>query len=365
MINNANVRERRTPGCRWFGCIMLALICLAATAAADQAQQPRFISDPYEQVDWATWQRHHGNFHTHTTESDGKQTPAEVIDHYHAIGHDVLALTDHNKNTWPWTAFDRDPEQLGMVAVPGNELSRHHHTLSLFSKLETPTTDLETGIQQIAQDGGISVLAHPGRYWQLEQGQVPQSVRTRYVKLYRQYPSLIAMEVINQGDRYPQDRALWDAVLTELMPRRPVWGMANDDSHGAHQIGLNTTVLLLPGHDVRQVRKALENGEFYFTTVTSHPPDQRDSEQVPVIHKIETDQQTRTIFIHATAGGKPLPEQAFRWISAEGKVVHTGPTLNLAQAADIDKYVRAEIRGPGGTAYTQPFGICFPSPDEP
>jgi hypothetical protein len=347
---------------RWFAGVVVALL-IALPLLADQPR-PRGIHDPYAQVDWTTYQRHHGNFHTHTTQSDGKQSPASVIDHYHAIGHDVLALTDHNKNTWPWVAFGRDPHELGMVAVPGNELSRHHHTLSLFCELETPTTDHETGIQQIAQNDGISVLAHPGRYWQPNEGQVPDDVRMGYVRLYKRYPSLIGMEVINQADRYPQDRALWDAVLTDLMPDRPVWGMANDDSHQVHHIGLNTTVLLLAEHNLPEVRKALENGRFYFTTVTSHPPDQRDRRQIPVIEKIETDQQAGLIRIRATVEGRALPDDAFRWITAGGQVVHVGPVVRLGETA-IDKYVRAELRGPGGTAYTQPFGITDAPTNQP
>lgn len=317
----------------------------------------RVVVNPYEKVDWQEHVRHHGNFHTHTTESDGRLSPAEVIDRYHAIGHDVLALTDHNKHTWPWSAFGRDPGKLGMVAVPGNELSRHHHTLSLFSDLVTDTRDHETAIKQVDKSGGISVLAHPGRYWKLEDGKVPTEVRDRYIKLFKQYDTLIAFEVVNQGDRYPRDRALWDAVLSELMPERPVWGMANDDSHNAGQIGLNTTVLLLPKHTEGAVRAALEAGRFYFTTVTSHPRDQRDRNAVPVIRSIQYDREAGSIVVQADCAGKPLDDKAFRWISAGGKVVHQGPKLDLAEADGLHRYVRLEIRGTGGTAYTQPFGL--------
>ena len=336
--------------------LIIALI-LATSAAAASAQSIRVAVDPYAKVDWQHHQRHHGNFHSHTTQSDGRLSPAEVIDRYHAIGHDVLALTDHNKCTWPWTIFDRDPAKLGMVAVPGNELSRHHHTLSLFCDLTTDTRDLDTAIGQVDRSGGISVLAHPGRYWKLEEGKVPDEVTAKYVALFRKYDSLIGFEVINQGDRYPEDRALWDAVLTEMMPERPVWGMANDDSHTEAHIGLNTTVLLLPTHSSDAVRDALEHGRFYFTTVTSHPKQERDRKAVPVIRSIRHDAQAGTIEIKADCAGKPLDDQAFGWITAGGKVVHRGPRMDLTRTAGLSKYVRVEIRGTGGTAYTQPFGL--------
>ncbi|MFB6248064.1 MAG: Ca2+-dependent phosphoinositide-specific phospholipase C [Salinibacter sp.] len=54
----------------------------------------------------------------------------------------------------------------------------------------------------------------------------------KYMGLFHQYDSLVGMEVHNQTDRYPWDRRLWDALLETMMPERPVWGFANDDSHG-------------------------------------------------------------------------------------------------------------------------------------
>lgn len=315
------------------------------------------VINPYQDVDWEHNGRHRGNFHTHTTEWGGKVEPAEVIDRYHDNEYDILALTDHNKATWPWSAFGRDPEALGMVAVPGNELSRHHHTLSLFSDFENETKDLETSLTQIDERGGLSVLAHPGRYWKLEEGKVPDEVRDRYVAHYKKHDSLIGMEVVNQGDRYPRDRALWDAVLTELMPEQPIWGMANDDSHKILHIGLNQTIMLLPEHTEQAVRQALETGSYYFATVTPHPQNERDPAGIPVIHHTDHDKKTNVITIHADCGGEPLDDGAFSWMSAGGKVIAQGPTLALNEVEGLSKYVRAEIRGTGGTTFTQPFGL--------
>jgi histidinol phosphatase-like PHP family hydrolase/predicted MPP superfamily phosphohydrolase len=338
--------------------LCLLVVMLGLSGAVASAQPVRVSLDPYQHVDWVKHHRHHGNFHTHTTQSDGKQTPAKVIDGYHALGYRILALTDHNKFTWPWSSFGRDPKKLGMIAVRGNELSRHHHTLSLFSDLTTDTRDLETAIKQVAKSGGLSVLAHPGRYWKLKDGQVPDEVRDKYVKLFKDNKTLIGFEVINKSNRYPHDRALWDAVLTHMMPDRPVWGMANDDSHSASQIGLNTTVMLLPSHDDKAVREALERGRFYFTTVASHPKNQRDRKGVPVIHAIHHDAAAATITTKATCKDKALEDSAFKWITAGGKMVHQGPKLELAKIKGLSRYVRAEIRGSGGTVYTQPFGLA-------
>lgn len=59
-----------------------------------------------------------GNLHCHTTGSDGAATPSEAAAGYAALGHDFLAITDHDTVT--------DPAQVdahGLILVPGVELT--------------------------------------------------------------------------------------------------------------------------------------------------------------------------------------------------------------------------------------------------
>lgn len=123
------------------------------------------VLNPYENVDWDRVSHFKINLHTHTTESDGNMSPNQVIDEYHKRGYNGLAITDHNRTTWPWTDFGRDPQALGMVAIPGNELSRHHHTLSLFSNYETDATDIDVALAGVARAGGMATLCHPAMHW--------------------------------------------------------------------------------------------------------------------------------------------------------------------------------------------------------
>ncbi len=129
--------------------------------------------NPYAAVDWERTGHYKANLHTHTTQSDGRMPPAEVIGHYQQRGYHILAITDHDRCTWPWQKFGADPARLGMVAVAGNELSRHHHTLSLFCTLATQTRNLEAAIAEVAEAGGVAVLAHPAMHWPREQRRVP------------------------------------------------------------------------------------------------------------------------------------------------------------------------------------------------
>ncbi|MDD2600037.1 MAG: hypothetical protein PHO37_12565 [Kiritimatiellae bacterium] len=131
--------------------------------------------DPYRSVDWDTVQQYKGNLHTHTTQSDGSLPPQQVIDEYHQRGYQVLALTDHDKVTYPWTELDsfnpayenRNPAALGMLAISGNELSRHHHVQSLFSDFTSVSTDLEVELEAQGQSAptALALLNHPAWHW--------------------------------------------------------------------------------------------------------------------------------------------------------------------------------------------------------
>lgn len=142
-------------------CLCVALLRTEATAAGGIT----LVVNPYEDIDWERVEQYRMNVHTHTTESDGRLPVDQVIDEYHARNYHALAITDHDRNTWPWTDFDRDPDTLGMLAIPGNELSRHHHTLSLFSTYETDETDHDAALTGLADAGGLAILCHPAMHW--------------------------------------------------------------------------------------------------------------------------------------------------------------------------------------------------------
>jgi 3',5'-nucleoside bisphosphate phosphatase len=61
------------------------------------------------------------DLHTHSSVSDGTDTPAELLATAAAAGLDVVALTDHDTSDgWAAAAADRPP---GLTLVPGMELS--------------------------------------------------------------------------------------------------------------------------------------------------------------------------------------------------------------------------------------------------
>ena len=80
-------------------------IFISITILFSACQSKWEINNPYETVDWENHQRFKANFHTHTTRSDGRMSPQDVVDSYHKLGYKILALTDHNEVTFPWKGF--------------------------------------------------------------------------------------------------------------------------------------------------------------------------------------------------------------------------------------------------------------------
>ena len=333
-----------------------ALLLLTLTAAFTACTRSAITIDhPYKGVDWAQFNQYKANLHTHTKAGDTRIEPAEVIDMYHDHGYKILALTDHDTKTteattWPWQDFGRDPEKLGMVAIEGNEISKLNHIGSLYSGYGNANVATEEEIfVEIGRLDGLAAFNHPGRY---THGDNPERVRSPdwYCDYYRRHPHIYGMEIFNQKDRYPTDRRTWDAVLTELLPERPVWGTANDDMHEpTSSFGYSWNIILLSELNDDLVRAALTNGQFLF----AHSPKGKDGPPVPVIKAIIVDEKSGMISIQATG------YTSIEWI-AEGDVVQEGVKVDLSEIPQA-KYVRAMVHGPEGTVVgTQPFILVRP-----
>lgn len=328
------------------------------------------IANPYEKVEWDIHQRFKANFHAHTTCSDGRLNPQTVVDKYHRLGYRILAITDHNRITYPWTDFaemepserskerlekgeinqealvyeNRDPFVLGMISVQGNEISTPHHVGSYFSDYNQRSEQEEIAFASTESSKGIAVINHPGRYT----SENPKKYNANwYIDILTRFDHLVGMEIYNQADRYPTDRQSWDSVLVDLMPDRPVWGFANDDFHGdLNKLGVSWNVLILPELTEEWVRRGMKEGRFFYV----HAVEGHQGHKPPNIESIKVSNRKGTIEIQVTG------EDSIRWIS-NGRVVQRGNVIRLGKIPKIFGYVRAEIFGPGTIIGTQPFGI--------
>lgn len=307
------------------------------------------LINPYNGVNWANqWK---ANLHTHTSletindiayGSDGSYTQQQVIDLYYNAGYKILSLTDHDDRgsvvtTYPWSVFGRDPSTLGMLAIEGRELSYGHHVNSWFNNLGEWNDDTDSAIAKICSNGGIAQINHPGRY-----GLHPMW----YVDLYLKYSkTLIAIEVHNQGDRYPNDRTLWDIINASTIPfGKVVYGTSNDDMHGSEQLFRNYQHIVSEDLSRINVFNALKRGASYF----SYESGGSGEAKAPRITNIVVDEITKTITITADSG-------TVKWISEGTVQVGTGITFEYSSLET--SFVRAEITNAYGITYTQPFAF--------
>jgi len=164
-----------------------------------------------------------GNLHCHTTESDGRLAPQEVVDYYSNCGYDFLALTDHEVVT--------RVESRKLTLIPGTEivaghavLGDSHHVVALNvedndalqrHKLES----LDSLLDYVASVKGLAFIAHP--YW--------SRLTTRDLS---EVGNSLGIEVYNTGCDVLVAKGFsmvhWDNLLSQ--GKRP-YGFAVDDAH--------------------------------------------------------------------------------------------------------------------------------------
>lgn len=80
------------------------------------------------------------DLHTHSSASDGTDTPADLVREAKAAGLDVVALTDHDA-TSGWAEAAEAADEVGITVVPGLEISTkfRHRGVHLLAYLPDPT----------------------------------------------------------------------------------------------------------------------------------------------------------------------------------------------------------------------------------
>lgn len=336
----------------------------------------------YDNIDWDNIGRYKANFHTHTSQSfDTQYSTTEVVDKYLAAGYKILALTDHDANSYPWNMFslynpaasDRDPEAMGMLAIPGIELSKdrrnnwsektggefNHHNDFFTGRKGQEFMSLRESYAYTQAIGGMQIINHPGQYWNLSNSYNPGEKNSPewHAENFRLYDSLIGLEVYNQGNRRPDDRILWDQVLTINMPGTPVWGYSCDDTHTAEQYFRNYQFMLMPDLSVDALKEAMKAGR----TVFSYEYTGSGEDKAPHINSINVDKENKTITIDSDDADN------IEWIYSTHRTDSSSPLTTRSTVVGIGKsfpfkdyqgtYVRARLTNKYGETATQPFGF--------
>ena len=346
-----------------------------------QSVDPVLYNNPYQAIDWASVNQYKSNMHTHTTQSNDpieKFTTAYVVDRYHAAGYKILALTDHDYCTYPWDLFPqymsgvaaRNAEALGMLAVPGNELSKdntnsweertggqfNHHNDFFTGRHGQEFASLQESYAYTYALGGMQIINHPGQYWNLSTtySETEKNGPGWHATNFKTYPSLVGLEVYNQGNRRPNDRILWDQILERTMPERPVFGYSGDDTHNDEQLFRNYNMMLMEELTTEELKDAMRKGESYFC----YEPKGSGEGKAPRITDIVVDETKKTITIETNGTvswiyGTDMTSNSAS--STRSSVVGIGNTF--CYEGYQGAYVRAFITNAYGETCTQPFGF--------
>lgn len=322
----------------------------------------RYVSsNPYAGANWSTDTWAKANVHTHTTNSDGKMSPADVVNAYRDRGYKILSITDHDvaQHYWPTWPWPTDPTALGMLGVLGQEFSRSDHIIGWFADMWTAedvadgtydnnVTNVPGIIDLIGQRGGFAEIAHPGRY---------NRSLDYYMALFDAYHGHThGIEVFNMGNRYPLDTQRWDDLLT--MMRREgksyaLWGNSVDDSHEDYHIGRNYHVYVVPEVTTAALRESMTQGR-YFSVYD--PLGNRVDRHVggaggfwtaaPMVERVVVSQSTIELDVVRTT--------KVEWFTDGGSLAHTGEAVALND--NLGSYVRAKLTGANGSiTLVQPF----------
>ena len=356
------------------------------------------------------------NLHTHSTYSDANFTMTEMIEGFYDNDFDILAFAEHGIFGKEW---DKEPTKIplftfqylwhgkkvhpttqqyhaflnGTYRTPANSRTKKRGLmcvpdaieLNMFTLVKNHVNgyftndayegkygkenDFETPIKLVEESGGVSHINHPTDWLQAYKdpsvAKVPENIAF-FADLLRRYKSCLGIEVLNMYDRPNRsDRILWDELLKTLIPEgeRTVWGFGNSDAHRVCEIDTAFMDFILPEYSLENLRKAMENGNFFAVARYAKNElgeDFKGEGAVPVVTEITVDDDDDTITI------KGENCNAIEWI-ADGEIIESVTaeadgelvsTVKLrGKSEKISCYVRAQLKGKGGICMTQPF-IC-------
>lgn len=212
-----------------------------------------------------------GGLHCHTTRSDGKGSPEEVIRLHYENGYDFLAITDHR-----FYNYQNFAPEVPLTIIPGMEYDNTFHQdaygfrcfhsvcigpsreegngFAQDERLNSGTAknqeEYQPYLDEIHAKKNLTIYCHPewsctpARYFDKLQGN-------------------FAMEIWNSGCAFScnmdMDAAYWDELLGQ---GQLIYGVATDDGH-AMSDHCNGWVMVRAENKISAILEALQEGRFY------------------------------------------------------------------------------------------------------
>ncbi len=289
-----------------------------------------------------------GNTHTHTLESDGDSSVADVVRWYRDHGYDFLVITDHDKITV--AADDK------LLLIPGEEVTDrlpkkplHVNAIGLKSVVKpqggvSPLDVLQRNVNAIRDAGGIPAINHPNFGWAFDAEVLKKLENVKLVEIASGHPYVN----MDGGGGIPSVEKMWDDVLTS---GKTVYGIAVDDSHHLKFQSEKGNVAL-PGRAWIVVRAAectteaimgaIERGDFY-------------ASKGPELTDYTVTDRVVSVAVRESGGAK----FRIQFIGSGGKLLRESIVNAASYIIRGDEgYVRVKIiDSNGNAAWTQPVRI--------
>ncbi len=301
------------------------------------------------------WYR--GNTHTHTLNSDGENTPDDVVRWYRSNGYQFLVITDHEYLTDAAALnaiFGRDEQ---FLMIPGQEVTgraqgKPVHVNQIGAKklvmpaaLPTVFEVLQRDVNMVREAGAIAQINHPNFGWALSADDLVRVENAQLVEIWNGHPQVNNLG----GGGTPSAESMWDTALTA---GQRLFAVADDDAHHFKPEHLADPASAAPNRGWIYVRAAkltetdildaIRRGDFYASNGVELTDVVATASSLTVNIKATTFSRYRVEFVGA--GGKVLAE------SISNPAVY--------QFKGDEKYVRARvIESNAKMAWTQPVFI--------
>lgn len=300
--------------------------------------------NPYAALS-GNWQR--ANLHAHGRAwagvTSGFQSDAEVVARYREMGYSVAGVSDYQRVAAHHGVDTLPVYEHGFNAGKNHQLAIGAHAVEWFDfPLWQTWSNQQYVIDRVARKADLVALNHP-------------SSRGAYdVESLQALTGYQLIEVAN-GPFTAED--VWDAALSA---GRPVWAMANDDTHDLRDERRRAAawnMIDAPTASTADVVAALRSGRTYAVVRTGAPADSNTTRL--------TSLTTQDGMMEVTVAGSP---SSISFIGRDGAVLQTDEGVTSARYAvkASDPYVRTIIRAPAATLFLNPVirwnGVSLPAP---
>ena len=287
-----------------------------------------------------------GNLHSHSTESDGDESPEKVAEWFRDHGYDWLCLSDHNVLT---TITPQSGKPLMIrgeeltVRLKGQEKPVYVTTVGISTAVEPidageTLSTIQANVDVALDAGGIAILSAP--YYR--SGFDPLTLReiesARLMDVFNAHPA------ISEGDpRKSNFEEIWDEILSS---GKTVFGTATDDCHNYREFGADKAnpggawvVVRAPNLSEEAVIQSLTSGDFYASTGV-------------ILNDLEKSEQSVSLQIEQNT----IQSYKTTFIGREGAILAEESGLEVSYRIRGDEgYVRATVTSSwGAKAWVQP-----------